>query len=86
MESEHVAHVRKALDTIPGVEAAVVSIIESSPNYRFCFFLSDHCISYGLAAKGVKVEQALESSSCCARTESHAATVSRNEGGAGYRE
>jgi hypothetical protein len=66
-----VDHVRKALETIPGVEAVVAPVTESSPKYRFCFSQPTIESIMDLQRKraAVKAEQALENSSGCARTE-----------------
>lgn len=66
-----VDHVRKALETSPGVEAVVAPLTESSPKYRFCFSQPTVEAITDLQRKraAAKAEQALENTSGCARTE-----------------
>lgn len=81
-------HVRKLIESSPGVEAVVTPLTSTSPKYKFCFsFGADpSCFDekiLDLQRKRVaaKAEQALESASGCARTEGiNAVTTSGGSG------
>jgi F/Y-rich N-terminus/SET domain/PHD-like zinc-binding domain/F/Y rich C-terminus len=76
-------HIRKVLETRPGVEAVVAPLTDVSPKYRFCFHSPQLGVLKDLMRKraAVKAEQALKNSSGCARTEGiKAVTVSGGSG------
>jgi len=64
-------HVRRVLETSPGVEAVVAPLSDSSPKYRFCFHQPSIESVRGLIRKraAAKHERSLENASGCARTE-----------------
>jgi SET domain len=64
-------HIRKMLETCPGVEAVVAPLTNNSPKYRFCFNQPQLEAVKDLIRKRAaeKAEKALENSSGCARTE-----------------
>ena len=73
--------IRKSIETMPGVEAVVAPLGETSPSYRFCYSQPTVDAIVGLQRKraAVAAERALENSSGCARTEGMTA-VSRSGG------
>jgi histone-lysine N-methyltransferase SETD1 len=64
-------HIRKALETMPGVEAVVAPTTESSPQYRFCYSqpTEESIMELQRRRAAAAAEKALENSSGCARTE-----------------
>ena len=64
-------HIRRQLETLPGVEAVVAPLTKKSPRYRFCFTQPTIESIKDLQRKraAVKAEQDLENLSGCARTE-----------------
>ena len=63
--------IRKRLERLPGIEAVVCPLTNSSPSYRFCFVQPDVDAIRDLQRRraAVKAEMALENCSGCARTE-----------------
>lgn len=76
-------HVRRALECIPGVEAVVAPLLESSQSYQFCFVQPSVESIMALQRKraAVAAEKALENSSGSARTEGMKAVT--QSGGSG---
>lgn len=84
-------HVRKMLESSPGVEAVAAPLTPNSPRYRFCFTFGPDAndssalvdLIKGLQRKraAAKAEQASQNSSGCARTEGIKAVMT--SGGSG---
>ena len=64
-------HIRKMLESLPGIEAVVAPLTEVSPSYRFSYVKPSKNTVMELQRKraAVKAEQALENSSGSARSE-----------------
>ena len=64
-------HVRRMLESSPGVEAVVTPLTPTSPKYKFCFVQPSVDAIRDLQRKraAAKAEQALENTTGCARTE-----------------
>jgi F/Y-rich N-terminus/SET domain/PHD-like zinc-binding domain/Bromodomain/PHD-finger/F/Y rich C-terminus len=64
-------HIRKILESLPGIEAVVAPLNEASPSYRFSYFQPSKDVIMDLQRKraAVQAEKALENSSGSARTE-----------------
>jgi len=76
-------HIRRALETSPGIEAVVAPLTEHSLSYRFCFVQPSIESVTALQRKraAVAAERALENSSGSARTEGMSAIA--RSGGSG---
>lgn len=74
-------HVRKSLESSPGIEAVVAPLTDSSPQYKFCFTQPSEESIVALQRKraAAAAEKKLENSSGCARTEGMSA-VTRSGG------
>eukprot|EP00980_Cylindrotheca_fusiformis_P028446 scaffold22599_cov139-Cylindrotheca_fusiformis.AAC.37 len=75
------SHVRKALESSPGVEAVVATLNEGSPQYQFCFTQPsvESIVELQRKRAALAAEKKLENSSGCARTEGMTA-VARSGG------
>mmetsp|Transcript_4693 Transcript_4693/g.10574 ORF Transcript_4693/g.10574 Transcript_4693/m.10574 type:complete len:1816 (+) Transcript_4693:173-5620(+) len=64
-------NIRRRLEKLPGVEALISPLEDSSPSYRFCFAQPDPDSIRDLQRRraAIKAEMVLENSSGCARTE-----------------
>lgn len=76
-------HIRRALETLPGIEAVVAPLSESSLSYRFCYVQPsiESVMAFQRKRAADAAEKALENSTGCARTEGMQAVA--RSGGSG---
>lgn len=84
-------HIRRRLETLPGVEAVAAPLTANSPTYKFCFSYGPEGNRLSVFEETIrdlqrkraaeKAEEALENSTGCARTEGIKAVV--KSGGSG---